>query len=294
MGIKNQWYFIQVIVFSSCFSMIQCAKTFNIDSLDDFTRDYAYKSLEKARTGTLYNISLPSNFSGIEVSIVRLRSGTFWARGANFSSFEIPPRIIPMPFVKRLSIIYDNLGNWSTSYFQVPGYSLVTPIIGFLLYDASNFTSTGSHKLALSVGNDTIAIRVPPIRMAENKNATLKCVKFSANQSVELTDMTMPNLCFTKDQGHFSVAVAVPVPMNKKERIWKWWVVGFVGGFLGLILVGLIVMMVYKVVRAKKLGEMERESEHGVVFDSIWIGRSKLPRASMIRTLPSLETERLP
>uniref|UniRef100_A0A5B7CC26 Non-specific serine/threonine protein kinase n=1 Tax=Davidia involucrata TaxID=16924 RepID=A0A5B7CC26_DAVIN len=268
--------------------LVRGMDSYNPDSLDSFIHDYANKAIKKPRTGILYNISLPANFSGMEVSIVRLRSGSFWTRGANFSYFHIPPRIIPMPFVKRLAIVYENLGNWSSYYYNVPNYTFVTPVVGFGTYGAS---TKGSAILKLSIMGDPILVHFPRIP----ENVTLKCVRFGTDGSVEFSNMTTPSVCIARDQGHFSIVVPSPAKKKKKkERFWKWWVIGFGVGVVGLVLVALVGVLIYKLVRRKRIGKMEKQSERSEALETMWVGMSKMPSATGIRTQPMLENDYIP
>ncbi|KAJ0111234.1 hypothetical protein Patl1_00544 [Pistacia atlantica] len=119
----------------------------DVDLLDDLFHSSANETLPKHRTGRLFNISLPSNYSGMHLSAFRLRSWTFWTSGANYNSINIPPRVVTTPYAKRIAIVYENLGNWSSSYFGVRNYSMVTPVVGFTVYDASNSKNLGNEEL---------------------------------------------------------------------------------------------------------------------------------------------------
>ncbi|PSS24251.1 Lipoprotein signal peptidase [Actinidia chinensis var. chinensis] len=265
------------------------------DSLDDFFRDYACAKVSRPKTGILYNISMPANFSGIEIMFIRTKTRNFWRRGANFSTFQIPPGILPMPFVKRFDLMYQNLGNWSSYYYNVPNYTLVTPIVGLLFYNATN-SSTRNSKLSPVVNKDPILVHFPQISVSENhKNVSFQCARFGANGSVELTNMTLENACVTRDQGHFSIVVPSPPPAAKKrEKFWKWWVVGFGVGIVGLVLVAFLGVVMCKFVKRKRIGQMERQSERSETLDTIWVGMSKMPSATGIRTQPVLESDYVP
>lgn len=273
--------------------------SYDPDSLDVFFRDYAYNNVVRPRTGILYNISLPANFSGMELSFVRLRTRNFWLTGANLSYFRIPPRILPVPFVKRFDLLYQNLGNWSHVYYHVPNYTLITPVVGLMLYNASNSSTKGDWGLDLGVNGDPILVQFPSISLRDNKNVTLQCVQFGANGSVELTNMTSPNTCIIRNNGHFSIVVPSslpprPSPNKRKEEIWKLWVLGFGLGIIGLILVALLGVLTYKFVKRKRIGQMERQSERNEALETTWIGRSRMPSATGIRTQPTIENEYVP
>ncbi|KAK9279627.1 hypothetical protein L1049_013306 [Liquidambar formosana] len=293
MGSNRSWFIIWVIFYLSLSSCGHASNSSNPDALDAFIHDFAQKSLEKRPTGTLYKVPLPANFSGMDVSVVRLRSASFWKSGANFSSFGIPPSVLPMPYARRLAIVYQNLGNWSSYYYKVPGHTLVAPVVGFMAYDAPDLSALGNTMLLLSIQGEPISVRFSQIAVAEYANVTMKCVEFSAGGSVKLSNMTTPNVCIARGQGHFSIVIPTPPPPNKVS-LWKWWVVGFGAGFVGLVLVGLFGIVIFKLVKRKKIKDMEKETEKSVAFDSIWIGLSRMPSATASRTQPDLENEYAP
>lgn len=297
MGFFYKTWFIVSLIFSLLlYSMAHGSKSYDPESLRALFHSHVNETLAKHHhTGHFYNISLPSNFSGMQVSVVRLRSGTLEANGANFSCFHIPPKVIPVPYEKRIAIVYDNLGNWSSHYYKVQNHSLVAPVVGFTPYDASNLSNLSNRELTLSMKGDPISISFSDI-VIQDKNVTLKCVKFGAGESIEFSNMAEPNLCVTRGPGHFSVVTPSPPqpPEKKGGSSRKWWVVGFVSGFGGLVLLILVGVVIFKLVRKRKLRKMESESEKGVAFDTMWIGRSRIPSASMIRTQPALEHDYVP
>ncbi|KAF5189242.1 hypothetical protein FRX31_021170 [Thalictrum thalictroides] len=262
-------------------------------SLDVLLQEYAIKSI--IQTGTLYNAKLPSNLSGIDVSVIRLRTRSLWIMGENFSEFRLPQRILPVPFVNRLDIVYQNLGNWSSTYYSVPGYSMVTPVVGFMVYNATNTTSNNISKLNISVMDKPISIQYPQLLLPQGSNSsTVKCVHFVEDGSTELSDMSLDNVCTTRDQGHFSVVIPLAKQGKTKERLWKWLVIGFALGFAGLVLFGLIGISVFKCVNKKRLAKMEKQANEGMSFENIWIGMSRMPSASATRTQPVLEHNEVP
>ncbi|OIT31330.1 PREDICTED: uncharacterized protein LOC109208836 [Nicotiana attenuata] len=271
--------------------------TLDRDLLDSFIHDYAIKNMTKRYTGKLYNISLPTNFSGMETSIIRFRSGSFWRKGAKFSFFHIPPSVLPWPFVKRFDIIYENLGNWSSKYYDVPNYTFVTPVIGFLAFDA-NRSRENYGMVELNIMANHILVHFPHISLPQdqNKNVTMKCVRFVTNGSIEFSNVTMNNSCISRGQGHFSIVIPSlkPEEKEKKRGQWKWWVIGFGVGVVGLILLIFIGILVYKCVRLKRRKKMERQSEKSEALDTVWVGNSRMPSASGIRTQPVLENSYVP
>ncbi|XP_050235650.1 uncharacterized protein LOC126685746 [Mercurialis annua] len=260
------------------------------EMLDATICNYATKALQHNSGNKLLNISLPGNLSGIQASVLRIRSGSLWERGGNVSSINIPSGIIPFPFVKRLAIVYQNLGNMSKYYYKVPGYSLVSPVIGFLAYDASNLTQLGHKMMQIRIMGDPISIKFSKIGLNQG-NSDLKCVKFGEGGLLQFRNLSEGNICHTQSGGHF--CIVVQSSENKLKR-WVWWVIGFGVLVFGVILVGLILVSSYKLVRSKMIEKMEGESEKGVAFDVKWIGKSKMPSASMVRTQPALENGDIP
>ncbi|CAL5331766.1 unnamed protein product [Camellia sinensis] len=268
--------------------------------LDDFVADYASNKVLRPRTGILYNISLPANFTGMEVSFVRVRARNFYLNGANFSSFHFPPRILPMPFMRRFYLIYQNFGNWSSYYYNVPNYTLITPVVGFMIYNAINSTTRRNATLSFYTENDPILVHFPRVSLPKDPNVTVEsqCVRFFPNGSVEFSNTTMSNGCIAQGEGHFSIVIpSLPVPSSpskKKDRLWKWWVIGFGVGIVGLVLATLMMVLMYKFAKRKKIKHMERQSERSEALDTTWVGRSKMPSATGIRTQPVIENDYVP
>ncbi|KAL8028140.1 hypothetical protein ABFX02_14G140200 [Erythranthe guttata] len=173
-------------------------------SLDSYFYDNAFEEIHNPRTGKLYDVSLPANLSGVKVSFVRLRARNLWRSVANHSLFVIPPSVLPFPFAKRVDLVYQNLGNRSSNYYSVPDYKFVAPVVGFLAYD-SNKSSINYGLIELKLmGDDPIIVCFPDIFVEENG---MKCVRFDANGTIELSDVEAKNSCFVRRQGHFSVVV---------------------------------------------------------------------------------------
>ncbi|GMI69596.1 hypothetical protein like AT4G01140 [Hibiscus trionum] len=293
--------FIVFMVFSSLLSSVIGGGGSGYDpkALYALFRYYANQTLAiHHRTGTLSRVSLPSNFSGMEVSVVRLRSGSLWGRGVNSEFVKIPPSVRTLPYVKRLAIVYDNMGNWSSKYYHVPGYSLVSPVIGFEVYDYTDLTVGNS---TLNVTGEPISIRFPYLDMRVKDVTRLKCVGFGDDGSVEFKNMTERDVCVTENAGHFCIVIpaltpSLPPPMlEKKGRDWKWWVIGCVIGAVGLVVSVSVGVVVLRWWRKRKIKDMEKESDSSVALDTFWVrGDHKMPCASMIRTQPALEHDYVP
>ncbi|KAF5734215.1 hypothetical protein HS088_TW16G00660 [Tripterygium wilfordii] len=253
------------------------------ESLDASLQDFALRTLarHRPRTGALYKSTLPSNLSGLQVSILRLRSRRLWNIGANFSNFHIPSRTITMPHARRFVLVYQDLGNWSSQYYNVPGYSLATSVVGFMVYDASNIKSKRLTKLNLNTMGRPIEIRFRNL----SRISGARCVAFENNGSFYMSQIRLFNLCHARNHGHFSVVV----PLKRKKSLWYLWVIGFALGFGVLVLVGYFGMASLKNFKTKKIQVMERQADEDLVLQTMWIGNSKIPSAAVTRTQPVLE-----
>ncbi|KAL2544321.1 hypothetical protein Fot_13554 [Forsythia ovata] len=296
MGHNKSFHLILFIFLQFC-SSIHCFKSTFDDDFAAILHDHAFKALihERPHTGALHNASLPANLAGIQVSAVGLRSKTLWRKGANFSGFRIPPKSLPVPYVRRILIVYHNLGNWSSIYYNLSGYSLISPVVGFMVYDASHLSSINRNfsKLELNTKGKSISIEFHTSTLARGTQERGKCAAFNAYGKVFLSEMNLPNVCYSKTQGHFSMVI--PNKNNKnKQKVRVLWVTGFLFGFLGLILVGLAATMVVKSVAEKRTQEMEKEADDGEFLETYCIDSSKMPRASVTRTNPVLESTNLP
>ncbi|KAJ1408237.1 hypothetical protein SESBI_23775 [Sesbania bispinosa] len=284
------WDFIWVVVFSlcCCSSLVHSLDNTASESLNSLVQDFAFKSLVKRRpqTGALYDALLPQNLSGMDVSVVRLRSRRLWNKGANFSYFRIPPRTVSIPHVKRLAIVYQNLGNWSSHYYSLPGYSLISSVVGFMVFDASNVTDVSVRNLSLNTMGQPISIQFPNVTFIGGIKSRASCVAFSVNGTFQLTQMSSSGVCHSRDQGHFSVVL----PLEKKQRPWYLLVIGCGLGIFGLILVGYAGYSSMRLLKSKRIQAMEKQANEDLVLESRWVGSSKMPSAAVIRTQPALES----
>ncbi|ESQ37749.1 hypothetical protein EUTSA_v10029239mg [Eutrema salsugineum] len=282
-----------LIVFVFCVifnlqSMVQCI---NIQDLDDLIRSYAARGNTRRHTGSLYEIPLPSNISDIKASVVTVRNSMFWRKGANFSGIYIPPMVKTTPYAKRIAFVYKSLGDYSSSvYFRLAdNYSFVSPVIGFTAYDATN--TNDLKKLNLSIKRDNpISIRFDAYVSHNHERRRIKCVAFGDNGLLNFSNIARNYECATTNsRGHYALVVVNQKPKPEPELVRRkwWWFALAVTGISVVVIV--VIVVVVKLVRKKRLGEMERESEKSEMIGNIWIGRSRMPAATMVRTQPCLE-----
>lgn len=279
-------------------------------ALDALLQDYAYRAFARPRTGISYDGIVPSNLSGIKVSAMRLRSGSLWARGvAVYKEFHIPTGVLERPYVERLVLVYQNIGNWSSVYYPLSGYTYLAPVLGLLAYDASNLAATNLPELDITATNKPITIEFQDVKPVP-EGSVAKCVWIDLHGLVNFSNVTSGNVCSTLQQGHFSIVVEstapspsppmppppiVGPPRQKKKSSKVWIIVGSViGGVVLLILLGLLVLWVQKYKRKKKMQHMEKAAEVGEALRMTPVGNTKAPSAMVTRTQPVLENEYVP
>ncbi|KAH6779943.1 hypothetical protein C2S52_011180 [Perilla frutescens var. hirtella] len=276
------------------FKHVEALQNYSRDSLNYFLHDYALGTIFRPRTGKLYEVSPPANFSDARVSFLRLRSHSLWKNGANLSSVEIPAMALPLPFTRRVDLVYQNLGNWSTSYYNVPSYTFVAPVIGLLAYDSNAAAgSTGLQLVELDIrGDSPIMVRFDNVSFHQYDDVRLQCVRFASNGTLaEFTNVTGGSSCVTRNQGHFSIVVP-RVLREKKKKAMKWWMVGIPAGVILIAVLG--IFLCCKMCRWRTVRKMENISERSEGLNTIWIGNSRMPSASGIRTQPNLENSYIP
>ncbi|KAK4782771.1 hypothetical protein SAY86_007145 [Trapa natans] len=181
-------------------------------ALDVILQEYAYKAFVRPRTGIPYDVTAPLNLTGITISAMRLRTGSLRNRGVqSYKGFEIPRGLSVNPYVERLVLVYQNLGNWSTSYYGLPGYTYLTPVIGLLAYDAVNLSATNLQELNVRLTGNPLLIHFSDAKSAP-PGFTPKCVWINLSGSVNFSSPISGSTCSAADQGHFSMAVESIAP----------------------------------------------------------------------------------
>ncbi|XP_051144996.1 uncharacterized protein LOC127260956 [Andrographis paniculata] len=293
MGFRKHWLMIWVVLL---WLISGGSESSTRDSLDSSISDFALKELPKPRTGKLYKVPLSARFSGMEVSVIRLRASSLWKNGVSYGSIKIPPLVLPSPFVRRLDLIYKNLGNWSSLYYSVPNYMMITPVIGFLAYDPNrSFTRYDLIELEL-MGNNSFIVNFPNISAKGGGDGGVKCVKFDRNGTIEFRNLSGERSCVWRRHGHFSLVVPYGAKGEMNRRRWRrrrrWLVV--VVGVAGLIFVIVGGVVIFRWTKGRMMKKMEELSEGGEGLGVIWVGRSRMPAALSVRTQPVLENRSVP
>ncbi|KAH7554645.1 hypothetical protein JRO89_XS12G0252400 [Xanthoceras sorbifolium] len=276
-------------------------------ALDTLLQDYAYRAFVRPRTGIVYDGAVPSNLTGMKIAGMRLRSGSLRTRGVTmYKEFRIPKGVRENPYVERLILVYQNLGNWSTTYYPLPGYTYLSPVLGLLAYDASNLSAINLQELDIRASGDPISITFQDVSAPGGSAA--KCVWFDLHGFANFSNVRSGNTCSTIEQGHFSIVVesvapspqpVSPVPPpgvpKKKSNSKVWIIVGPVlGGIALLVLLAFLVLWLHKYKQRKKMEQMQKAADVGEALKMTSVGSTKAPAAVVTRTQPVLENEYVP
>ncbi|KAI6698724.1 hypothetical protein NL676_018843 [Syzygium grande] len=243
-------------------------------ALDTMLQDYAFKAFIRPRTGIPYDGNVPSNLTGINITAMRLRSGSLRARGVKmYREFEIPTGVVVRPYVRRLVLVYQNLGNRWLSMLPVTLYWS---------------TSAASDQLQQGLCQDVFG---------------LIWAVWSG-----FSDVESGNTCSTKQQGHFSIVIEsiapspsptlppAPGPSGREKKSSRSWVVAVsvLGGLALLVLLALLVFWVQRYKKRRRIQRMERAADAGEALRMTPVGDTTAPAALVTRTQPALEHEYMP
>lgn len=276
-------------------------------NLDAVLQDYAYRAFVNPRTGIPFDGSVPSNLTGITISAMRLRSGSLRSRGVKaYKEFEIPTGVIVHPYVERLVLVYQNLANWSSSYYALSGYTQLAPVLGLLAYDAVNLSATNLPELFITASEQPLLIHFQNVDSVPD-GSVARCVWFDLQGGFNFSHVESGNTCLTSQQGHFSIVAnytAPPPPPpppgrgsggRGKSSARTGIIVGSVlGGLALLILLVLVAICVGKYMQKKKMRKMERAAEVGEALNMTSIGNVRAPSAMGTRTQPMIEHDYVP
>lgn len=278
-------------------------------ALDSLLQEYAYMAFSQPKTGIVYEGDIPSNLTGISIYAMRLRSGSLYSRGVKkYREFSIPKGVVEQPYVERLVLVYQNLGNWSKVYYPLPNYTYLAPVMGLLAYDASNLSAKNLPELEIKASGNPINIEFSDLKVVPDGTVP-KCVWFDLNGNINFSNTVSKSKCSTFQQGHFGIVVEsialapspegptgpIPRGKHKKENAVVWIIVGSVIiGLVLLIILGFFVAWLRKYNKKKKRGEMEKASDVGETLRMTSFGRTKAPAATGTRTQPNIETNYVP
>ncbi|KAG8374480.1 hypothetical protein BUALT_Bualt11G0136800 [Buddleja alternifolia] len=308
MLLLSMWLFWSLVMSSSASSAqspsSSSSSVGDARALDGLLQGYAYRAFLNPRTGIVYDGVVPSNLTGIQISAMRLRSGSLKTRGVSmYKEFRVPKGVVEQPYVERLVFVYQNLGNWSMQYYPLQGYMYLAPVLGLLAYDASDLTAINLHHLDIRASDQPISVQFSELRSVPDGSVP-KCVLFDLNGSINFSNVLSGNICTTFQQGHFSIVVESVAPFpspspspspsqggriprsgegQEKNKSRVWIIVGSViGGFALLVMLGVLIIWVCKYKKRKNMHKMERAAEVGEALHMTTVGSTKAPAATVI------------
>ncbi|XP_050378014.1 uncharacterized protein LOC126795211 [Argentina anserina] len=273
--------------------------------LDLLIRDYTFKTYDTYfKTGTLHNVHLPANFSGIRVDTVRFRCGSLRRYGAQVKEFHLGTGVSVNPCAERVMVVTQNLGyNWSSIYYanyNLSGYQLVSPILGLLVYNAgTDVNFSNPFEVGIQALENPITIDFKNITRVNNELGLTRplCASFEGDGKVTLAREASPYICVAKRHGHFGLVVEKPSPVQLRKKVSQWKVaIGItLGCAIGVFLLGfLLVAMLVKVKKRSRIEEMERRAYEEEALQVSMVGHVRAPTASGTRTTPTIEHEYKP
>ncbi|KAF7845190.1 plant/F17O14-7 protein [Senna tora] len=176
-------------------------------ALDALLQDYAFRAFVNPKTGVIFDGVVPSHLNGIKIAALRLKSGSLWRRGYEmYKEFEIPMGLVETPSVERLVLVYQNLGNWSTNFYELPNFTCLAPVLGLIAYDGSNLSATNLAALDIRVSGHPILVKFKDVKSAP-EGSVAKCVWFDLEGSSDFSNVVNGNTCSISQQGHLSIVV---------------------------------------------------------------------------------------
>ncbi|KAJ0106456.1 hypothetical protein Patl1_18583 [Pistacia atlantica] len=307
-------FFLGLLIISVASIKAEAQGIKSVRLLDLVIRDYTFKSLNnQLKTGTLHNVHLPANLSGIKVDTVRYRCGSLRRYGAKVKEFHIGIGVTVQPCVERVMVVRQNLGdNWSTIYYSnydLSGYQLVSPVLGLLAYNSgTNIGFNNRFQLGILANQKPITIDFRNITgngVSNTSGIKPLCANFQGDGKVTLTKQVSPYVCVATKHGHFGLVTAHQSPpppppqttefSKKKISRWKLAVGTTVGSAVGAFLLGLLlVAMFVKVKKKARMEELERRAYEEEALQVSMVGHIRAPTASVTRTFPTIEHEYIP
>ncbi|CAH9115551.1 unnamed protein product [Cuscuta epithymum] len=246
--------------------------------LDLLIRDYTFQSYHHRpfKTGKLRPIRLPANFTDIVVNSVRFRCGSLGRYGAHVKEFRISPGSTFQHCSKRLLLVTQRLGSkWSNMYydnFDLSGYTLISPVLGLLAYNATNNNHNVNNndnsrapfeveiiQMVHEQQPITIDFSYTPLTGSSSETIPL-CAIFGHDGKVKLANMVSGDhgrVCVAQQMGHFGLVIESPLmPLkDKKVRRWRMVIGSSIGVALGAFLIGLLLVAIF--VKAKNKARKE-------------------------------------
>eukprot|EP01018_Ginkgo_biloba_P002843 Gb_14738 [translate_table: standard] len=278
-----------------------------LQDLDTQVQNNAFNALYRKKTGIIYNVTVPSNYSGITAQVIRLRAGSLRRRGVTFNEFTLPKGVVVEGNPKSVLLVYKNFGE-NTSYFSAMHYEFVAPVVSILVYNAS----VSSHiiaqpELKLMARVNPISIKIP-LYISGEFTPSCALLNSSGGLTKNFQLGSQPNVCHTSQLGEFSLVIRsdalVPAPSpakrenttgagskGKRSDTWKTALGAALGGIVAIVALLLVGSWATKEVDKAKIAKMEKYADNEETLQTSLIGNSRAPTAGGTRTRPVLENE---
>ncbi|KAI3666791.1 hypothetical protein L6452_41828 [Arctium lappa] len=250
------------------------------NDLNVMLQDYAYRAFTFERTGIPFDGIVPSYLTGINISALRLRSGSLYSRGFDsYKEFVIPPGVMDGPrHVERLVFVYHNLGNWSSHYYPLTGdHMYLAPIFGLLAYNGSDLSATNLPVLEFNATEKPITFKFGPIKPVSS-GRVMKCVWFDVIGSKPVYyEMAPDNTCLLSTPGHCSIVDAPFVHHRHTSHVGK----TIAQVFLGALVLGYIMGLLIFHIRGRRNRTMENRetmTRAGTHYEEIQLATTECPK----------------
>eukprot|EP00250_Pteridium_aquilinum_P035577 c9680_g1_i1 orf=146-1213(+) len=281
------------------------------EGVDTALRKYAFMTLSHARTGIIYNVSLPPFLDGILCQAMRVRVGSARKRGVTFNEFSIPQGFIVQTGGPFVIMVYRKIFDF-TLYTSPLGSVFASSFVGIVIYTNTNTTLDDSPLPEMTVLSPntsiTATLTISP-NIPRGPSVPFGCALYDINGTASFTNVSSyPNICSLKILTDVALIVptsviATPPPPPASAKVtappsapkrtsntWKIVVVAVVGGVVGLALLIAIIVMGLKVGDECQMTRVDEPPDDEETLQTSLIGHTRAPTAAGVRTRPVLET----
>ncbi|KAI5083723.1 hypothetical protein GOP47_0003466 [Adiantum capillus-veneris] len=287
--------------------------------IDSNLHKYAVQRLLSGHfhTGVAYNVSLPPSLQGVRCQVMRLRAGSLHRRGLSFNDFLIPKgaRVhTGGPFVL---MVYKSIPLSLTAllYTLPPGYTLISPILGLLVYTSLTPTAFNASSVEKSLTDmPPISITIPIDESSVHSQDGPLCAFFDINGVLSLSSLSSPpSTCSSATLMDMALVLSSsssspPPPSNYTSngppsskprkaapaKAWRVALIAVLASFCGLAVMGATIMVGFRVLHKRHVAKMVKEpTDQQETLQTSVIGHTRAPTAASVRTKPTLETESL-
>lgn len=278
--------------------------------VDTSLRTYAFKRISHARTGVIYNVSLPPSLHGISSQVMRVRAGSARRRGLVFNQFSIPKGVIVLTGGPFVVMVYRSIFNF-TLYSLPQGYQFLSPIVGIVIYTSLNasFDDAPLPEMNVFSPDNPITITIPINPPNTGPNIPALCAFFDINGTLYFSNVSSPpNVCSSHNL--MDAALVQPSPLSSpstppptpftglptssrriSSQVWKFVLVAVLVGLVGIAILGATLLVGMRVQDKCQIAKLRHKpSDNQETLQTSIIGHTRAPTAAGVRTKPMIET----